>query len=117
MQLPQEEKTSRFRGVTLSGSSEDTKWWTAQLHKHRRKIRVGYSYASEEAAARAYDRACIAINGRGTRTNFPLIAYPEEVWRDGWLGPELTVTLSGTPCGCRCEVVSRRVLISAPSAV
>jgi len=83
MQVPQEDKMRCFRGVTLSGSNGDTKWWTAQLHKHRRKIRVGYSYATEEAAARAYDRACIAINGRGIRTNFPLTAYPEEVRRHG----------------------------------
>ena len=69
--------------MTLTGSNDGKTWWTAQLHKHRRKIRIGYSYASEEAAARAYDRAYIAINGRGSRTNFPLVAYPAEVQGHG----------------------------------
>jgi hypothetical protein len=81
----QQQKTSRFLGVTLSGSNGDVRWWTAQIHKHRHKIRVGYSYATEEAAARAYDRASIAINGRsdGMNTNFPLDRYPEQVRKNG----------------------------------
>ena len=79
MSCAQRRKTSQYLGVTLSGSSGDVRWWTAQIHKHRRKIRIGYSYASEEAAARAYDRANITINGRGSKINFSLDRYPEEV--------------------------------------
>lgn len=41
---------------------------------------LGKAFRSAEAAARAVDRATIAIQGRdGVETNFPLEAYPEEV--------------------------------------
>ena len=77
--------SSGFVGVQLAGTGWGICWWAAVTKEGGKKVKIGSSYASKEAAARAYDRAVIAISGRGVsgdgkpKYNFPLETYPEEV--------------------------------------
>ena len=84
MYLQKAKNTSGYAGVSLAGVGYGISWWSARVTVQGKKIQVGGSYATKEAAARAYDRALIAALGRGqtgTRAgyNFPLESYPERV--------------------------------------
>jgi len=62
-------KTSRFKGVSRSGST--SKWKAKIQNRH-----LGW-YASEESAALAYDRAALQYFGEFARLNFPAAPTPE----------------------------------------
>ena len=75
-------KTSRFRGVCKANGGKGPKPWQAQISVTEdgkpRNIHIG-SFAREEDAARAFDRANIAKLGHGkVTTNFPVTDYREE---------------------------------------
>ena len=58
-------------------------------------VSVGY-YDTEEAAAKAYDRAAIGLLGRDNcsiTTNFPLTAYDEDLVSTRQFTPQLRKTL------------------------
>lgn len=77
--------SSGFVGVKLAGTDGETCWWAAVTKAGGKKLSIGCLYASREAAARAYDRAVIAILGHGVNAgrslgyNFPMETYPEKV--------------------------------------
>ena len=87
-------KASRFRGVK-EVKGRKAKPWTAQIKvtedgKHRR-IHIG-TFAREEDAARAYDRANIAKRGHAeAKTNFPVAQYRAEWTELEALGLEVAV--------------------------
>ena len=64
------------RGESLFlGVHRDRRWWRAQIRplgsgRHGRKMQLG-AYATEEDAARAYDRAAREHHGEYARLNFP----------------------------------------------
>ena len=75
------DEASRFRGVyKLKGGK--AKPWKAEMNVtedgKRRMIYIG-TFAREEDAARAYDRASIAYRGHAeAETNFPVAEYRAE---------------------------------------
>ena len=89
-------KTSRFRGVTKINGSK-AKPWHAQIKVtedgKQRNIHIG-TFAREEAAAEAYDRASIAYRGLSSaKTNFDKVRYRAECERLGELGVDGVVAL------------------------
>lgn len=60
--------TSKYKGVSWSASSRK---WRVQLGFSSKVHHLGF-YVDEEEAARAYDRAVVALRGVATITNFPL---------------------------------------------
>ncbi len=62
-----ENPDSLFLGVTWDDGSG---CWLAELWDGADYARIG-SFGTEEAAARAYDRACLAQHGADANTNFP----------------------------------------------
>lgn len=58
--LVSEKGTSRFKGVCLQYGKSDR--WTAQIHLDDKKLHIGL-YASEEDAARAYNRKASELFG------------------------------------------------------
>jgi hypothetical protein len=62
--------TSRYKGVRLSRHRGK---WRAEIMKDRRTLYLGM-FASEEDAARAYDRKALELHGPAARLNFP--EYP-----------------------------------------
>ncbi|KAK9806484.1 hypothetical protein WJX73_002069 [Symbiochloris irregularis] len=74
----------------LRGVQRKRDGWTAQIYVPPGpvQIRIGSSYTSAEAAARAHDRAQIAVRGRScTQLNFPISSYALEA--DMLRGPNL----------------------------
>jgi len=59
--------SSRYHGVYWSRVG---KCWVAQIG-HQRKTRSLGRFASEEAAARAYDEAALKLHGERAKLNFP----------------------------------------------
>lgn len=61
-------------------SRDSSEAWRATVQVQGQQFFLGRAFRSAEAAARAVDRATIAIEGRvGVATNFPLSSYPPEV--------------------------------------
>ncbi|KAK9816017.1 hypothetical protein WJX74_000142 [Apatococcus lobatus] len=58
---------SAFRGVCFM--KQRAKPWTAQIQRAGKKVHIG-CFTCESDAAEAYDKAAIALHGRGARTNF-----------------------------------------------
>ena len=73
-------KTSRFQGVTKNKSMK-IKPWVAQTYVSKdgkkRQFHIG-TFVREEDAARAWDRANIAIGHAEAKTNFPVVEYRTE---------------------------------------
>lgn len=66
-QEPRKSKASRFKGVYRNSGCRS---WTAAVKKQGEKIRLG-TFATEEEAAMAYDRAAIEHFGEFAFQNFP----------------------------------------------
>ena len=60
---------SMFKGVTYD--KHKAKCWRVEIRKDGRKYYLG-SFATEEAAARAYDKKCLELRGPEARLNFPV---------------------------------------------
>ncbi len=75
--VAQPEQPRKWRGV----GQHRPHFWRAGVHIGGRRYFLGSAFRSAEAAARAVDRATIAIAGRDGAgdTNFPLSTYPPEV--------------------------------------
>jgi hypothetical protein len=69
----QSKNESGFRGVWKDNSTS----WVAKIGVKGKNIRLG-TFADKTDAARAYDRAVIAIKGKRALTNFPLEDYDVE---------------------------------------
>ena len=70
------ENSSRYRGVAIHKS---TGRWEAHLWAHGQQLYLG-SFASEETAARVFDRACLRVRPRDAAVkmlNFPPSDYDE----------------------------------------
>ena len=85
MYLQRKKNSSDYVGVRLRGTRDNIPWYSA-LIKYNGKVKtIGCSFASKQAAARAYDRGLIAFNGRGALGvnrpgyNFSLDSYPSRV--------------------------------------
>jgi len=59
---------SRFKGVSWDAARGR---WAANISQNGTYIRLG-RFASEEAAARAYDAAAVQLHGEFARLNFPI---------------------------------------------
>mgnify|MGYP001166769912 CR=1 FL=1 len=66
--------TSAHRGVC---KEKKTGKWRAEIQRRGKKESLGY-HELEEDAVRAYDRACIVINGDAAKTNRPASEYEAE---------------------------------------
>lgn len=82
--LQPKKNTSGYLGVRINGIGTNYTWYCAKIQVNGTVTVVGGSYATMEAAARAYDRALIARCGRGvlgsrSGYNFPLESYPMKV--------------------------------------
>lgn len=64
---PKRPTSSRFVGVSRRANNR----WTAQIKRCGVKLHLGL-FASEEAAAAAYDRKAVELFGRTARLNFPV---------------------------------------------
>lgn len=72
-------KRQRTAAGTWRGVSRQGNLWKATLQIGGQDFFLGRAFRSAEAAARAIDRATIAVLGRdGVETNFPISAYPPE---------------------------------------
>ena len=67
--------TSKFRGVSLNPNGK----WEARCSEGGRKYSYLGLYATQEEAARAYDRTCVRRNGATAVTNFGLSQYADEL--------------------------------------
>lgn len=63
--VAQSNNTSGYKGVSWNKRSAK---WEAQICVNRRGIHLGY-FDTAEAAAKAYDEACIKLHGEFARTN------------------------------------------------
>lgn len=71
-------QTSNYRGVSLL---KQTRKWHAQINVSGKQVHLGF-FPTEEAAARAYDRAAINKGAREKSkviTNFPIEEYDGEL--------------------------------------
>jgi len=66
--------SSRFKGVSFSRSTEQ---WQARLTLRGKQLWLGY-FATQEAAAHAYDAAALEYFGEFARLNFPQPELPME---------------------------------------
>lgn len=66
---------SPFLGVSWDAAAGS---WKAELWDGKEYALLGH-YDSEEAAARAYDRACLAQHGEAANTNYPPNDYETEM--------------------------------------
>lgn len=69
---PQRETASKYRGVTRS--SKVSGGWVATIRYGKKPIFLG-KHDDEEAAARIYDKACLALYPDAAQTNFPRADY------------------------------------------
>ena len=69
--------SSEYRGVSWRAN---TKHWEARIGRLLgRKYTYLGTYQSAEEAARAYDRAALAMDGRAAVTNFPKCDYEDRI--------------------------------------
>ena len=61
-------KSSQYKGVSLT--ERKAKPWRARIRYHYKGIHLGY-FATEEEAARAYDKKAIELFGEFSHPNFP----------------------------------------------
>ena len=60
---------SKYKGVHASNIKK--KPWAAMVIYRKKKYRLG-NFATEEEAARAYDKKCLELRGPEARLNFPV---------------------------------------------
>jgi len=62
---------SQYTGVAYATTEFRRKPWSASIRHNKKRYNLGY-FATEEAAARAYDKKCLELRGPDARLNFPL---------------------------------------------
>eukprot|EP00873_Tetraselmis_striata_P014322 jgi/Tetstr1/434586/TSEL_023677.t1 len=73
MVVSNKRRTSRYLGV---GSSNRKDQWQARILIKGKVTHLGY-YASQEEAARIYDRVCLSLHGPSSQINFPIEDYKD----------------------------------------